>query len=164
LISGYAGQIFSNALMLPRQSCDILLADALENSECSIRPETKVVLLLGQKALDLYKTGVSIAEQRGCPWVNNGVTYISTLEPQDAIDRQAYFNVNDTADGKGGDDKGHHGKTKRINRRFWLARDLKKAVGYLTEPPIVVKADHILWPRADEVIKLLTSARHFTLT
>ncbi len=112
LLSGYAGQIFSNALMLPRQSCDIMLADALENSECSIRPKTKVILLLGQKALDLYKTGVSIAEQRGCPWVNNGITYISTLEPQDAVDRQAYFNATDTADGKGGDDKGHHGKTK----------------------------------------------------
>ena len=152
LLSGYAGQIFNNSLTIPRQACDIVLADALVNGELKLRPETRVVLLLGQKALEIYKTGVSIQEQRGCPWVNNGITYIATFAPQEAIDRQAYFNPNDTTGNKAGDDKGRHGHTKRPNRRFWMARDLKKAVGYLTTPPIIVKSEHILWPRADEVV------------
>ena len=159
LLSGYAGQIFNNSLTIPRQACDIVLADALVNGELKLRPETRVVLLLGQKALEIYKTGVSIQEQRGCPWVNNGITYIATFEPQEAIDRQAYFNPNDTTGNKAGDDKGRHGHTKRPNRRFWMARDLKKAVGYLTTPPIIVKSEHILWPRADEVIKVLTETK-----
>ena len=163
LLSGYAGQIFNNSLTIPRQACDIVIADALIEGELTMRYETRVVILLGQKALDIYKTGVTIAEQRGCPWVNNGITYIATYEPQEAIDRQAYFNPHDAADGKGGDDKGNHGRTKRPNRRFWLARDIKKAVGYLTEPPTIVKAEHLLWPRADEVIKELTSAKDKTL-
>ena len=164
LLSGYAGQTFYNALMpVPRQAVDIMLADALEKGEVNIREGTKVVLLLGQDALDMYKSGVTLDEQRGCPFIEDGVTYIATYEPQEAVDRMAYFNPNDVGDGKGGDDKGWHGKTRRPNRKFWLGRDVKKAVAYLKVPPVVTAAEHFLWPRADEVIKLLTSAKGKTL-
>ena len=164
LLSGYAGQTFYNALMpIPRQAVDIVLADALDKGEVNIREGTKVVLLLGQDALDMFKRGVTIDEQRGCPFVEDGVTYVATYEPQEAVDRMAYFNPNDVADGKGGDDKGWHGKTRRPNRKFWLGRDVKKAVAYLKVPPVITVAEHLLWPRADEVIKLLTSAKNKTL-
>ena len=157
LLSGYGGQMFFNALSpLARQSVDVFLADALKNGEVSYKPDTKVVLLLGQKALDMVATGVSIDEQRGCPIIKDGITYVPSYEPQEAVDRQAYFNPNDSDDKGGGDDKGRHGKTRRPNRKFWLTRDVKKAVAYLTTPPEVTKAAHVLWPRADEVIKVLT--------
>lgn len=157
LLSGYGGQMFFNALSpLARQSVDVFLADALKNGEVSYKPDTKVVLLLGQKALDMVATGVSIDEQRGCPIIKDGITYVPSYEPQEAVDRQAYFNPNDSDDKGGGDDKGRHGKTRRPNRKFWLTRDVKKAVAYLTTPPEVTKATHVLWPRADEVIKVLT--------
>ena len=75
LLSGYGGQMFFNALSpLARQSVDVFLADALKNGEVSYKPDTKVVLLLGQKALDMVATGVSIDEQRGCPIIKDGIT------------------------------------------------------------------------------------------
>ena len=160
LLSGYGGQMFFNALSpLARQSVDVFLADALKNGEVSYKPDTKVVLLLGQKALDMVATGVSIDEQRGCPIIKDGITYVPSYEPQEAVDRQAYFNPNDSDDKGGGDDKGRHGKTRRPNRKFWLTRDVKKAVAYLTTPPEVTKAAHVLWPRADEVIRVLTETK-----
>ena len=160
LLSGYGGQMFFNALSpLARQSVDVFLADALKNGEVSYKPDTKVVLLLGQKALDMVATGVSIDEQRGWPIIKDGITYVPSYEPQEAVDRQAYFNPNDSDDKGGGDDKGRHGKTRRPNRKFWLTRDVKKAVAYLTTPPEVTKAAHVLWPRADEVIRVLTETK-----
>ena len=61
LLSGYAGQTFYNALMpIPRQAIDVMLADALEKGEVNIRKGTKVVILLGQDALDMYKRGVTL--------------------------------------------------------------------------------------------------------
>tara|TARA_R110002020_G_scaffold78762_3_gene197909 strand:- start:5938 stop:8463 length:2526 start_codon:yes stop_codon:yes gene_type:complete len=160
LLSGYGGQMFYNALSpIPRQSVDVFLADAVVNGEVKYQEGTKVVLLLGQKALDMVAQGVSIDEQRGCPIIKDGIAYVPSYEPQEAVDRQAYFNPNDTDDSKGGDDKGRHGKTRRPNRKFWLTRDIKKAVGYLTQEPVVTKAKHILWPRADEVIKVLTNTK-----
>jgi DNA polymerase I-like protein with 3'-5' exonuclease and polymerase domains len=160
LLSGYGGQMFFNALSpLARQSVDVFLADALKNGEVSYKPDTKVVLLLGQKALDMVATGVSIDEQRGCPIIKDGITYVPSYEPQEAVDRQAYFNPNDSDDKGGGDDKGRHGKTRRPNRKFWLTRDVKKAVAYLTMPPEVTKAAHVLWPRADEVVRILTETK-----
>lgn len=160
LLSGYGGQMFFNALSpLARQSVDVFLADALKNGEVSYKPDTKVVLLLGQKALDMVATGVSIDEQRGCPIIKDGITYVPSYEPQEAVDRQAYFNPNDSDDKGGGDDKGRHGKTRRPNRKFWLTRDVKKAVAYLTTPPEVTKAAHVLWPRSDEVVRVLTETK-----
>lgn len=141
---------------LPHQACDIRTADV----EKPLLDGTKVVLLLGQKALNLITTSrVSVDEQRGCPIVQDGVVYIVSYEPQEAVDRQAYFNPNDTDATGPDDDKGRHGKTKRPNRKFWLIRDVKKAVGYLTQPPSITSAQHHLWPRAADVIKVLTSTK-----
>ena len=88
LISGYAGHLFQGALRIPRQACDIRLLSTLGEG---FLPDTKVILLLGQKALGTFKNA-AISEQRGCPWVAHNRTYIATYAPQDAIDRKTYFN------------------------------------------------------------------------
>lgn len=162
LLSGYAGQLFYNALNpIPRQAIDVTLADS--TNQYPIREGTKVVLLLGQKALDLFKSGVTLDEQRGCPFIIDGVTYICSYEPQESVDRMAYFNPNDADNVGAENDKGRHGRTRRPNRKFWLSRDIKKAVGYLTIPPAVTKAKHILWPRADDVIAILQTRKNETM-
>ena len=156
LLSGYAGQVFYSALNpIPRQAIDVVLVDDFQE----LLPNTKVVLLLGQKALQLVRDKVSIDEQRGCPIVQDGITYVASYEPQEAVDRMAYFNPHDVITQGAENDKGRHGKTRRPNRKFWLVRDIKKVVGYLTTPPQITKAKHVLWPRADEIIHELTTRK-----
>ena len=52
LISGYAGHLFQGALSVPRQACDIRLLNTLGEG---FLPDTKVILLLGQKSLTTFK-------------------------------------------------------------------------------------------------------------
>jgi len=154
LISGYAGHLFQGALNIPRQSCDIRLLKTLGEG---FLPDTKVILLLGEKSLRTFKN-IALGGQRGCPWMAHGRTYIATFLPQDAIDRKAYFNplANETELEY---ETVRHGKTKRSNWRFWMLRDVSKAAQYLKEPPRPERGELITYPKEQEIIDLLTNTK-----
>ena len=84
LMSGYAGAFFDSTLTVSRYSCDLR---TLATMNAGLLPDTKVVLLLGRKSLHQYKPGVGLDEQRGNPWIEDGVTYIASYMPQDTFDR-----------------------------------------------------------------------------
>ena len=115
-------------------------------------------MLLGEKALRTFKNS-RLGGQRGCPWIVHGRAYIATFAPQNAIDRKAYFNplANDTEYEY--DETERHGKTKRSNWRHWMQRDVAKAVGYLKTPPNPQAGEHCIYPKADEIIDILTNTK-----
>src|SRR5256885_4832609 len=130
LLSGWAGQSFEGFLHpISRFACDIRdlhCAEPLLNS-------TRVVLLLGQRALSLYKQDVSLNEQRGSPFIINDIIFIATYAPQDAYDIRNYDpQEEDESETEVFTEKGHQ-KTKRKNWRFWLYNDVRKAVRILKE-------------------------------
>lgn len=122
LIDGFAGQDFDKMLApLSRRSCDIRLASSNE----PLLEGTKVVLALGPGAIKEFGAEASLNEQRGCPFVFNGVVVIGSYAPQDACDRQNYAQEDEVI-GEKGTEKDHQ-KTKRKNWAFWLAADVAKA-------------------------------------
>ena len=156
LMSGYAGAFFDSTLTVSRYSCDLR---TLATMNAGLLPDTKVVLLLGRKSLHQYKPGVGLDEQRGNPWIEDGVTYIASYMPQDTFDRKNYFNPNEEYIGGSDDDKVTHGKTKRQNWRFWLRKDLKKACRYLLVKPTLHEAEEVIYPEVDDVVKDLTETK-----
>ena len=154
LISGYAGHLFQGALGIPRQSCDIRLLKTLGEG---FLPDTKVILLMGQKSLTAFKN-IPLGEQRGCPWLAHNRTYLATFHPQDAIDRKSYFNplANETEMEY---ETVRHGKTKRSNWRFWMLRDVSKAAQYLKNPADPREGELVIYPKEQEIIDLLTNTK-----
>jgi len=156
LFSGYAGAFFDSTLTVSRESCDLR---TLSTMNAGLLPNTNVVLLLGRKSLYQYKPGVGLDEQRGNPWIEDGVTYIASYMPQDTFDRKNYFNPNEEYIGGSDDDKVTHGKTKRQNWRFWLLKDIKKACRYLLVKPMIQDAQEVIYPELDDVVKDLTETK-----
>ena len=157
LLSGYAGQLFSSALEVPRQACDIRLLSTLDEGYL---PDTNTVLLLGENCVKVFKD-TSLSEQRGCPWSSDNKTYIATFSPQDAVDRKEYFNpvANETEFVYPKDDSKGHGKTRRPNWRFWMLRDVSKASQFVKQPLNVVDGQRILWATSTTIIDILTNTK-----
>lgn len=159
LIGGYSGSTFDGFLMpLNRNQCDIRTLECKEY----FLPNTKVILLLGEEALQLYKGKDSfLNDWRGCPWIENNIIFIASYLPQDAQDRKKYneegeedfsenFNENETT-------AKAHEKTRRKNYKFWLYRDTSKAIrilqrglqdqpvfDYRISPPTLHEVTHLL--------------------
>ena len=161
-----------------RHQCDIRLAA----DKSTLWPKTKVVLCLGQYAQDVCMPGLNttLNQQRGCPVVINGIPYISSYLPQDAIDpkdHESKFNevvkLRNTSsqeesinDDKDEDDfmgeKSRHGRTKRKNWRFWLAKDIDKVGRLLAADGIIpstIEPHYNIYPTANEVIDILTNTK-----
>jgi hypothetical protein len=157
LLQGLAGDYVNNECLRPETNvfkCDVrtrtVTAPLLEG--------TKVVLLLGQEAMTQYAPTefkkYTLQEQRGyaLPDRTSGIFYIPTYLPQDTfdfIDYESRLNsyshstvkeneVGDI-DAKYEDDekivlsenehsKARHGRTQRVNWRFWMQQDFKKAI------------------------------------
>lgn len=163
LITGFSGEFFNNCLLadikhlVHRANIEIRTADELG----PLPVNTKCLLLLGQKSLDLYRDGFTLNEQRGSPFLNrDGIPCIASYQPQDAHDRKAFFVDDDTDTDEGEDtDEGKttHGKTQRKNWRFWLRQDIRKAVR-ITREGLTKYAEPIyhFWPTASDVIRELT--------
>src|ERR1035438_9521541 len=100
LLSGYAGQFFDNALLadvkygVHRGSIEVRTLD----TNAPLRYGTKTLLLLGEKSLAKYKPGVTLNEQRGSPFIVDGLTCIASYTPQDAFDRKNYFAAEQDSD------------------------------------------------------------------
>lgn len=144
LLSGYAGVFFNQDCLAPTTSrwrCDIRTADTLSQG---LLPNTKGVLLLGEKSLHEWADGYNeytINELRGTPLRNSfGITTICSYSPQDAVDLQDYESrlnkhiteaKEDERESKADEEvntKKRHGRTRRSNYRFFLTRDVQKVL------------------------------------
>lgn len=139
---------------------------------------TKIVLLLGEGAHNLIhkNRGVSLMAQRGSPYVKDGVIYISSFFPQDCEDRKDYEGEYNSMGGNwGGDEddskkvekdsetKGTKGSTRRVNWKFWLRHDIKKAARLLTEGIKLGEYKTQICYDPEEAINLLTNTKNANL-
>ena len=174
LLSGYAGSFFRDCLSpLRLDVCDLRLANDLE----ALMEGTKVVLLLGTAALRRYlpEFNFTLSEVRGCPYERDGIIYLASYFPQDAIDMKASYEkdynkflADETAeddDYAGEDnDKATHGKTARSNYKFWLESDVAKAKKLLQDKYREVMRSQIagivyeIFPQLEEVCEVLRTA------
>ena len=86
LISGYSGSFFWS-LLIPFNRYNIHLHLATDNSP-ALDSSTRVVLLLGQRSLDLLGTGERIDVVHGYPIIRDSIIYIPTFAPQEAFDQR----------------------------------------------------------------------------
>src|SRR6478752_6649435 len=86
LLTGTGGWVLKEECLRPAVNifqCDTRLID----DKSPLLPNTKCILLLGEKAHKLY-TGrnTSVDENRGSPIIVNGIPTITSYAPQDAVD------------------------------------------------------------------------------
>ena len=173
LLSGYAGTYFRECLSpLTIPQCDLRLAA----DPTPFLKGTKVVLPLGNHALHrhLPEFNFTLSEVRGCPYERDGIIYLASYFPQDAIDMKASyekdFNKNLTEeedDEWSGEDneKATHGKTARSNYKFWLDADVSKAKKLLNDKYRDIMRQQInlpiyeIYPSLDEACRVLQNAR-----
>jgi DNA polymerase I-like protein with 3'-5' exonuclease and polymerase domains len=140
-------------------------------------PGTKVLLLLGQRALDtfakeretLVDPSVTLNQQRGSPIVSSsGLVYVASYLPQDAVDMKADFEkkynilyVEQSDEDENEDDsnaKTTKGATKRSNFRFWLEKDTQKAIRIVADGLVPYPESQVeIYPSEAEVIEALLS-------
>src|SRR6266446_5760308 len=138
---GTGAYFFNSKCLMPETNiycCDTRLID--DNRK--LLPNTKVILLLGQRASHLY-TGKTetLDEIRGSPYIINGIPCIASFNYQDAVDPinfESKFNkeiieqdeeYEEERDSFIGEKS--RSKTARENYRFWLKSDTKKALRIL---------------------------------
>ncbi len=137
-----SGAYYFNAECLQPETniwqCDVRLID----DKSKLLPNTKSILLLGQRAFHLY-TGrtETLDEARGSPYIINGIPCIASFAYQDACDIQNFeskFNEDvaeyeeeyqEERDSYIGEKS--RSKTSRENYRFWLRADTKKILRIL---------------------------------
>lgn len=156
LLGGSVGRWFDNELLasgfnVHRGSIEIRMA----GESAPLLAGTKCVLYLGEGSP--LPSGVSLGEQRGSPTTRD-IPEIFSYAPQDAYDRRAYFEDEDDDDTESVQDTKSHGKTRRKNYRFWLRRDIHKAVRLSQEGLIVPQTNYNISPGVDATIKALNSA------
>ncbi len=157
-----------------RDSVEIRL---LEDMHEPFLAGTKCVLCFGQEAVDQLVGGVTLGEQRGSPvmllarvemekpsniqniW-NVDLPFIFSYAPQDAHDRRNRDEEDDSEDDddNASDVKSTHGKTKRKEWRWWLRRDIRKAVRISQVGlQLPVEPTYHLWPKLETLLDLLKS-------
>lgn len=177
LMSGTAGWLVNRDCFQPaglnRYQCDIRLIDETE----PLLPNTKCILLLGEKAHRLYtKANTTLDENRGNPIIVNGIPTISSFSPQDCIDFKNYektknplyesleeFLSEEIAAGEVVSNKGRN-KTSRENYKFWLANDVRKCGEILSNngklpEPLLPKPEYIIRPSSNELIQVLLKTK-----
>jgi DNA polymerase I-like protein with 3'-5' exonuclease and polymerase domains len=91
------------------------------------------------------------------------VPFIFSYAPQDAEDRADYFSEDEDKEVEGAEDKSNaktHGKTRRKNWKFWAKADIRKACRIAREGlRQLPEPKYHLWPKAEEVIAVLKSAK-----
>jgi len=176
LLSSRAGYFFSKRCLSPefnRYQCDIRTLDTLDEGYLD---GTKVVLLLGERALHEvagYKD-YTIGEQRGCKLsVEKYPTFhfIATFSPQDALDIQDWEGKYNTEyieyqqeQQSIREDEESTGKAKGVTARsnfgWWIQQDVKKAKNILRFGESYYTKDQsefIIWPSRDNVVDFLRS-------
>ena len=183
LLSANGGHYLLQELLWPqgitRYNCDIRLADSFKEP---LLPNTKMVLLLGTKAMTLWLPESIVRENkldnlRGSPYTINGVVHISSYSPQDAIDRQNWESqmnpdmidwleaeILKKQDSDPLSAKKRKGLTFRANYRFWLKKDVEKALKILHQYGGVVpnedaQTKYSIYPSVADACSLLRSAK-----
>lgn len=140
IIQGWAGTQFDSFLCpIIREQCEFRTMD----DESSLRPGTKVVLLLGEESIrwaGLNKDN-TLNEVRGnvLAELHHGITVIATYAPQDAMDRKDYSSDEEESNGSEGEEAlKRHGITKRRNWKWWMMQDIAKAVRLLNQENVVL--------------------------
>lgn len=165
-----------------REQCDIRVKEDLS----SLLPDTKCVLLLGENATKIWLANHqnTIGEIRGSIYEYDGrftgqrgikVPIIATFFPQDAVDRKNYeleFNAQEDSTEFGtdsqeseddtGDSKRRHGVTARRNYRFWIDTDIRKCKRIIRDgiPKRAFEPQHVIYPKAEELIRILTETKN----
>ena len=139
LCSGAAHYIINDGLgpNYNRYHCDIRTLDTIDQGFIK---GTKAVLLLGLQAVQWLDCSITnLSQNRGYPIFRDGITFIPSYLPQDAVDMRGEYeekhnpnykedNSREDGDEDGYDSKTTKGATKRSNYRFWLIQDIKKAL------------------------------------
>lgn len=179
LLTGFAGQWFNDECLQPevtRYHCEI----RTKEETTPHRPDTRCILALGPRILEhSFGNKFSLGEQRGSPFLHNGIPVIASYLPQDAIDPKDHEgNLNPLAykqpeESTTEDDEEAtgktHGKTSRSNWRFWLQKDTKKAIRIARDGITRRVTGHGFrpeyYPEINRVIRLLneTSNQHLYL-
>ena len=163
LISGIAGDYFDSCIRpLARPFIEIRTSDEKK----PLRHDTKVVLLLGLQSLSLIKglKDPKLSHMRGSPITINGITYIASFTPQDAVDRKSYeATLNPLLaeqilerEKENDDSKDaifaskNKGATSRTNYRFWFKADIQKAVRILKHGVTVNECEYKIQPPLSE--------------
>lgn len=179
LLSATGGWFFRNECLRPHLNvwqCEV----RTKEERGPLLPNTKVILLLGKDAFDLWtndKSGNTLGEIRGSIFYVNGIPAIPSYLPQDCMDAKDYESEhNELLQGKdytepgevvgaAKSEKRRHGVTARSNWRFWLRKDTEKAIrillndGKIPSSPGYFKPEYKLYPSAIEVVKDLRETR-----
>lgn len=180
LLSGNSGLWFTQKVLrdngVNRYQLDICDLEGFNRTGRKLREGTRVCLLLGEQA-QRSVTGVdtTLGEQRGSPIIRDGIVYISSYPPVECFDLvnhesrlnprlngelpapEGYTNEEDDGEDEG-NGKTRHGKTARGNYRFWLTRDVSKALRILKHGMQVhQEPEYNIYPSSQEVIDSLTN-------
>lgn len=177
LLSGNGGYFFESECLAPeinRYQCDIKLID----DTAPLLPETKVCLLMGEKAQRLFcDVTTTLDENRGSLLWRGNIPCISSFTAQDCMDmknweklyNEAYQEADEywsdeTDSGDVFESKGR-GRTKRKNYRFWLKSDTKKALRILENngripSPHFPEPEYIINPSSKELIDVLRTVKN----
>jgi len=174
LLEGNGAYYFMQECLRPEinvYQCDVRLIDDTRK----LLPNTKVVLLLGQRAFHLF-TGRSetLDEARGSPYIVNDMVTIASFNYQDAVDPrnfEAQHNKEQIEDEEEYQEdrdsfisEKSRSQTARENYRFWLKSDCKKAIrilengGRIPEPSF--SPSYHIYPSSDIVISLLREEKN----
>lgn len=170
LICGISTNWFEENLKpFNRYGCDIRTRNSI-SSASPLLDGTKVVLLCGQQSLNVVgEHNRALEVLRGSPFDRNGIIYIPTFHPQDAIDRQNYEqSLNPALRDDDSDDESEsktesdfdtkdRSKTSRKNFRFWFGQDVSKAVRICREGVRHNSCNYILRPSSEVIINWLNS-------
>lgn len=172
LLSANGGSFFSNECLRPEinvMQCQV----RVKEDRSPLLPNTKVVLLLGQDAFQLWTGNPkdnTLNEARGSVFrLPDGTPCIPSYLPQEAVDLKDYesqFNdnteqVDHTEEGSDGEEseKSRKAATRRPNWPFWLKADTKKAVRILQNggevPAPLYVPKYIIYPDIEQCITQL---------
>jgi hypothetical protein len=168
LISSSAGEWFDKIIGkhgLTRENLIIQSIPQWEALNKPIHPDTKCILSLGWEShYKLRDQNTTLDEQRGSPYKYQGINCISSFAPQDAFDFKNYEDNYHTSSGdydSAEEDKNDknfnksHGVTSRRNYRFWLRKDIHKAIRATGQGLLDYSPEYIIYPSIEEIEEIL---------
>jgi hypothetical protein len=175
LLEGTGGHFFKEECLRPETN--VWMSDVrLIDDKSPLLDGTKCVLLLGERAHRvMHNSATSLDEAHGNPTIIDGIPYISSFAPQDAVDPRDFESTHnpelaesddeDTEEQAAGEVFASKGraKTSRANFRFWLKHATKKCIAICNNngslPDSGYRPRYHIRPSSDEVIRLLTETK-----
>lgn len=141
VMGGVAGEYVWKTLATGGESSFSTDVQCAEHGQFRLKPGTKVVVLFGEELFSQFYRDpeIKLGQAHGYAWLDQGIYYIATFEPQDAFDRRKVDleldGFDEPEEEPDTDSKSTKGVTRRKNYFFWLTRDLRKALRLLKTPP-----------------------------